>query len=124
MHKNACALSGQILHSAGTSASGTKFFPISAWPFSVLLRRKSITWLARLNFSSLSYEKIPALIMAHYFAPQALAFSPSQEVLSIHCVPFSPRRGGLLLRGRAIRGIGIAQIGGFNVWQRWSAGGG
>jgi hypothetical protein len=44
----------------------------SGQAFSVLLRRKSITWLARLNFSSLSYEKIPALILAHYFAPQAL----------------------------------------------------
>jgi hypothetical protein len=54
------------------SAFGTKFFPISTWPFSVLLRRKSITWLARLNFSSLSYEKIPALILDYYFAPQAL----------------------------------------------------
>jgi hypothetical protein len=60
----------------GASAFGTKFFPISTWPFSVLLRRKSITWLARLNFSSLSYEKIPALILGHYFAPQALAKRP------------------------------------------------
>jgi hypothetical protein len=65
------------------SASGTKFFPISTWPFSVLLRRKSITWLARLNFSSLSYEKIPALILGHYFAPQALA-SVSRDYLPRH----------------------------------------
>jgi hypothetical protein len=54
------------------SACGTKFFPISTWSFSALLRRKSITWLARLNFSSLSYEKIPALILDHYVAPKAL----------------------------------------------------
>jgi hypothetical protein len=47
----------------------------SGQAFSVLLRRKSITWLARLNFSSLSYEKIPALILKHYFAPKALVIS-------------------------------------------------